>query len=277
MTPPTILLTGANGQVGFELQRTLALHGDVVAFDRGKLDLGDRNALAGTVRSIRPQMIVNAAAYTAVDRAESEMVQAEAINTIAPAILAEEAKRIDAVLIHFSTDYVFDGASALPYDELALTRPLNVYGRTKRDGEIAIAAIGGANLIFRRARGTARRCRSIRRAELEPGSGRNDCDARRAGRAGACRPRRPVSPQRQRRNELVRFCARNHRRRSATACRSDHDRRVSDAGSTPRVRRARKRKIRANIRHRIAGMARCTCALPRGAGRSSENGLTDAH
>jgi len=149
VTRPTILLTGANGQVGFELQRTLALHGDVVACDRGKLDLGDRNALAGTVRSIRPQVIVNAAAYTAVDRAESEIVQAEAINTIAPAILAEEAKRIDAVLIHFSTDYVFDGASALPYDELALTRPLNVYGRTKRDGESAIAAIGGANLIFR--------------------------------------------------------------------------------------------------------------------------------
>jgi dTDP-4-dehydrorhamnose 3,5-epimerase len=135
VTRPTILLTGANGQVGFELKRTLALHGDVVACDRSKLDLGDRNALAGTVRSVRPQVIVNAAAYTAVDRAESEIVQAEAINTIAPAILAEEAKRIDAVLIHFSTDYVFDGASALPYDERAPTRPLNVYGRTKRDGK----------------------------------------------------------------------------------------------------------------------------------------------
>jgi dTDP-4-dehydrorhamnose reductase len=121
----------------------------VIACDRSKLDLGDRDALVGAVRSIRPHLIVNAAAYTAVDRAESEVARAEAVNTIAPAILAEEAKRIDAVLMHFSTDYVFDGASAVPYDELAPTHPLNVYGRTKRDGERAIAAIGGANLIFR--------------------------------------------------------------------------------------------------------------------------------
>jgi dTDP-4-dehydrorhamnose reductase len=149
VTRPTILLTGANGQVGFELQRALALHGDVTACDRSKLDLGDRDALVSVVRSIRPQLIVNAAAYTAVDRAESEVASAEAINTMAPAILAEEAKRIDAALIHFSTDYVFDGASAVPYDEHAPTRPLNVYGRTKRDGEDAIAAIGGAHLILR--------------------------------------------------------------------------------------------------------------------------------
>jgi len=149
VTRPTILLTGANGQVGFELQRALAPHGEVIACDRGKLDLGDRDALANAVRSIRPQLIVNAAAYTAVDRAESEAARAEAINTMAPAILAEEAKRIDAALIHFSTDYVFDGASTVPYDEQAPTHPLNVYGRTKRDGERAVAAIGGAHLIFR--------------------------------------------------------------------------------------------------------------------------------
>lgn len=149
MTRPTILLTGAHGQVGFELQRTLALHGEVIACDRGKLDLGDRDALVDAVRSIRPQLIVNAAAYTAVDRAESEVGLAEAINTMAPAILAEEAKRLDAALIHFSTDYVFDGASKVPYDEQAPTRPLSVYGRSKLDGERAVVAIGGANLIFR--------------------------------------------------------------------------------------------------------------------------------
>lgn len=149
MTRPTILLTGANGQVGFELQRALVAHGKVIACDHQKLDLGDRDALVDAVRSLKPQLIVNAAAYTAVDRAESEVSRAEAINAAAPAILAEEAKHIDAALIHFSTDYVFDGASTLPYDEQALTGPLNVYGRTKRDGERAIAAIGGAHLIFR--------------------------------------------------------------------------------------------------------------------------------
>ena len=149
MTRPTILLTGANGQVGFELQRALVAYGKVIACDHQKLDLGDRDALVDAVRSLKPQLIVNAAAYTAVDRAESEVSRAEAINALAPAILAEEAKHIDAALIHFSTDYVFDGASTLPYDEQALTGPLNVYGRTKRDGERAIAAIGGAHLIFR--------------------------------------------------------------------------------------------------------------------------------
>jgi len=149
VTRPTILLTGANGQVGFELRRGLTPYGDVVACDRSQLDLGDRDALVKTVRSVRPHLIINAAAYTAVDRAESEVALAEAINTTAPAILAEEARRSHAVLVHFSTDYVFDGASSIPYDEQSPTGPLNVYGRTKRDGESALAAIGGANLIFR--------------------------------------------------------------------------------------------------------------------------------
>jgi dTDP-4-dehydrorhamnose reductase len=149
VTRPTILLTGAHGQVGFELQRALVPHGKVIACDHAKLDLGDRDLLVDAVRSLKPQLIINAAAYTAVDRAESEVRQAEAINAVAPAILAEEAKSIDAALIHFSTDYVFDGASTSPYDEQALTGPLNVYGRTKRDGERAIAAVGGAHLIFR--------------------------------------------------------------------------------------------------------------------------------
>ncbi len=149
MTRPSILLTGANGQIGFELRRTLAPLGALTACDRSRLDFADRDALVDVVRSIRPQVIVNAAAYTAVDKAESEAGQAEAINAVAPAILAEEAKRAGAILIHFSTDYVFDGAGTTPYDEQAPTNPLNVYGRTKRDGERAIAAIGGAWLIFR--------------------------------------------------------------------------------------------------------------------------------
>jgi dTDP-4-dehydrorhamnose reductase len=149
VTRPTILLTGANGQLGFELQRTLAPHGDVFACDHSKLDLGDRDALIDAVRSMKPQLIINAAAFTAVDRAESEADRAEAINAMAPAILAEEAKRVDSVLVHFSTDYVFDGTSGVPYDEQAPTAPLNVYGRTKRDGERSITAIGGAHLIFR--------------------------------------------------------------------------------------------------------------------------------
>jgi len=149
VTQPTILLTGANGQVGFELRRTLAPHGHVTACDRSTLDLGDRDALVSAVRALKPQLIVNAAAYTAVDRAESEPDRAEAINATAPAILAEEAKRIDAALIHFSTDYVFDGARTTPYDEQVPTRPLNVYGRSKRDGEIAIVALVDAHLILR--------------------------------------------------------------------------------------------------------------------------------
>jgi dTDP-4-dehydrorhamnose reductase len=149
VTRPTILLTGAEGQVGFELRRTLMPFGEVVACDRNEFDLGDRDELVDAFRSIRPRLVINTAAYTAVDRAESEIALAEAINTTAPAILAEEAKRTGAVLVHFSTDYVFDGASTVPYDEQAPTRPLNVYGRTKRDGECAVAAIGGASLIFR--------------------------------------------------------------------------------------------------------------------------------
>jgi dTDP-4-dehydrorhamnose reductase len=149
VTRPTILLTGAAGQLGFELQHALAPHGDMVACDRHKLDLGDRDAIAAIMRSLRPQLIVNAAAYTAVDRAESDAANARAINALAPAILAEEARKIDAVLVHFSTDYVFDGAAATPYTEDAPTRPLNVYGRSKLEGEQAIAASQCAFAIFR--------------------------------------------------------------------------------------------------------------------------------
>ena len=146
---PKLLLSGATGQIGFELAKLLPAHGEVSALDRASLDLGDPDAIVETVRRLRPNIIVNAAAYTAVDRAETDADRAFAINARAPAVLAEEAKRIGAVMIQYSTDYVFDGSSATPYREDAPAQPLNVYGRSKLEGERAIAAVGGANLILR--------------------------------------------------------------------------------------------------------------------------------
>jgi dTDP-4-dehydrorhamnose reductase len=146
---PTILLIGSAGQLGFELARVLPAYGDVVALDRAALDLADADALVAAVRGVRPRLIVNAAAYTAVDRAESEPGQADAINTRAPGILAEEARRAGALLIHYSTDYVFDGAAAAAYDELAAPNPVNAYGRSKLGGERAIAAAGALSLVLR--------------------------------------------------------------------------------------------------------------------------------
>ena len=149
MKRPVILLTGARGQLGFELARALPERGDVVALDRAALDLVDVDAVVATVRQVAPQVIVNAAAYTAVDRAESEPALADAINARAPALLAAEAMRLDALLVHYSTDYVFDGASGTAYDEDAAPNPLNVYGRSKLSGERAIVASGAAHLILR--------------------------------------------------------------------------------------------------------------------------------
>ncbi len=149
MTRPRILLIGSAGQLGFELARALPAHGEVVALDHAALDLANADAIVAAVRSARPQLIVNAGAYTAVDRAESEPDRAEAINARAPGILAEEASRVGAVLIHYSTDYVFDGESEAPYDEDAAPNPVNVYGRSKLEGERAIAAIGGVGVVLR--------------------------------------------------------------------------------------------------------------------------------
>jgi dTDP-4-dehydrorhamnose reductase len=149
MKRPTFLVTGTNGQLGFELARLLAIRGDVVAADRSRLDLADPDAVVAAVRGMSPHLIVNAGAYTAVDLAEKELAQAEAVNARAPGILAEEARRAGSVLIHFSTEYVFDGRRSTPYPEDAPTGPLNVYGATKLEGERAIAAVGGRALVFR--------------------------------------------------------------------------------------------------------------------------------
>jgi dTDP-4-dehydrorhamnose reductase len=144
-----ILITGADGQLGYELARELAGRGEVVATTRAALDLADPDAIVARVREVKPQLIVNAAAYTAVDRAESEPELAAAVNARAPGVLAAEAKRCDALLIHYSTDYVFDGLANSPYDEDAATHPLNVYGATKLAGEQAVSASRAAALTFR--------------------------------------------------------------------------------------------------------------------------------
>ena len=144
-----ILLTGRDGQVGWELQRTLAPLGQVVALDRKALDLADADAIRTTLRAINANIIVNAAAYTAVDQAETDSVQAMAINGQAPGVMAEEAKKTGALLVHYSTDYVFDGSGDAPFSEDAPTCPLNAYGRGKLAGEQAIQAVGCRHLILR--------------------------------------------------------------------------------------------------------------------------------
>ncbi|MBP5988459.1 MAG: dTDP-4-dehydrorhamnose reductase [Piscinibacter sp.] len=149
-----ILLLGKNGQVGWELQRSLAPLGEVVALDfdsPGPLtaDFSKPESLAATVRAVAPDVIVNAAAHTAVDKAESEPELARALNATSPAVLAREAAARGAWLLHYSTDYVFDGSGSTPRDEDAPTGPLNVYGQTKLEGEEAIRASGCRHLILR--------------------------------------------------------------------------------------------------------------------------------
>lgn len=148
-TPRRILLTGANGQVGWELQRTLSCLGEVSALDSRALNLADAAAIRDKVQALAPQIIVNAAAYTAVDKAESEKALARAVNATAPAVFAEEAARVEAVLVHYSTDYVFNGDGTAPWREDDACDPLNVYGETKLEGERAIQASGCRHLIFR--------------------------------------------------------------------------------------------------------------------------------
>lgn len=144
-----LLLFGRRGQLGTELVQALSPKEDIVALSHNEVDLTDQDAVRQAIRAAEPEVILNAAAYTAVDRAESEPGLALAVNARAPAAMAEEAHRLNTWLIHFSTDYVFDGSSDEPWTEEAPTRPLNEYGRSKLAGERAIAATGCRHLIFR--------------------------------------------------------------------------------------------------------------------------------
>ena len=144
-----ILLTGRQGQVGFELQRALAPLGEIHAVDYADCDLADVASISALVRSVKPDLIVNPAAYTAVDKAESEPELVHAVNAVAPGVLGEEAVKLGAWVVHYSTDYVFDGSKSGAYVEDDLTNPQSVYGRTKRDGEVALQESGARYLIFR--------------------------------------------------------------------------------------------------------------------------------
>lgn len=144
-----ILLTGCSGQVGYELERSLQALGEVVAVDRARMDLSDLEQVRAVVREVKPGLIVNPAAYTAVDKAESEPALARRINALAPGVMAEEGKRLGAAMVHFSTDYVFDGTKQGAYVETDPTNPVNVYGQTKLEGEQLIAAAGIDHLILR--------------------------------------------------------------------------------------------------------------------------------
>jgi dTDP-4-dehydrorhamnose reductase len=148
-TPVKILLFGKNGQVGRELQRTLASLGLVESLDQPDLDLTDAAALEKKILDSHPDVIVNASAYTAVDRAEQEREPAYAVNAAAPGVMAETARKVNAGLVHFSTDYVFDGYQTRPYTEADPPRPLNQYGRSKLAGEEAVQQAGEAFLILR--------------------------------------------------------------------------------------------------------------------------------
>ena len=149
LNSPRFLITGANGQLGFELQRALAPLGGGIALDRAGCDLSSADSIRAAVRAAKPDVIFNAGAYTAVDKAESEPDQAHAINAVAPGVIGEEAAKIGALVVHYSTDYVFDGKKSCAYSETDATNPLGVYGKTKREGENALAASTPSHLIFR--------------------------------------------------------------------------------------------------------------------------------
>ncbi|KQX96701.1 dTDP-4-dehydrorhamnose reductase [Massilia sp. Root133] len=144
-----ILLTGKNGQLGFELQRALAPLGEVVAVGTQDCNLADADALRALVRRVAPDVIVNPAAYTAVDKAESDEATARAVNAVAPAILGEEGAKLGALVLHYSTDYVFDGTKQGAYTENDVPAPQSVYGRTKLEGEQGLAAANPRHLILR--------------------------------------------------------------------------------------------------------------------------------
>jgi dTDP-4-dehydrorhamnose reductase len=144
-----ILLIGKNGQVGWELRRTLAPLAQVVAVDYPEINLTDTPVLRALVAAHDPSVVVNAAAYTAVDKAETETELCRQVNAVAPGVLAGEAKKIGALMVHYSTDYIFDGTNTLPYVETDAPNPLGTYGRTKLEGDRAVKASGANHLIFR--------------------------------------------------------------------------------------------------------------------------------
>jgi dTDP-4-dehydrorhamnose reductase len=144
-----VLLIGKNGQLGWELHRTLATLGELMAVDYPEIDLEHPETVCKLIRQFRPQVIVNAAAYTAVDQAETEQERARNINAIAPGLLAEEARRINSVFVHYSTDYVFDGTKGAPYTEEDTPNPLNFYGRSKLEGERLVQEVNGVSIILR--------------------------------------------------------------------------------------------------------------------------------
>lgn len=146
-----ILLTGANGQVGWELNRTLTTLGTVFTFDRQQLDLAKPESIRKLIQELKPDILINAAAYTAVDKAESEKELAMMVNSDAVAVMAKEVKKCRGQMIHYSTDYVFDGTGKVPYSEANQTNPINVYGKSKLLGELAIIDSGVSYLIFRTA------------------------------------------------------------------------------------------------------------------------------
>jgi dTDP-4-dehydrorhamnose reductase len=149
MERPRILLIGKVGQVGWELRRTLAPLAHIVCVDFPEIDLTSGDSIRKWVSESRPEIVINAAAYTAVDKAETEQDRAMQINGVAPGILAEEARKAGALLVHYSTDYVFDGTKTEPYVETDLPNPLGAYGRSKLAGDEAVRAVGGAHMIFR--------------------------------------------------------------------------------------------------------------------------------
>ncbi len=144
-----ILLIGKNGQLGWELHRALSTLGELTAVDMPAIDLERPDSTVKLIRELKPQVIVNATAYTGVDKAETEKERASQINATAPGVLAEEARRLDAIFIHYSTDYVFDGKKGSPYVEDDVPHPLNAYGASKLEGECLVQQAGGAWLIFR--------------------------------------------------------------------------------------------------------------------------------
>ena len=299
MSGASILVTGAAGQLGAELVHALAPYGTVTGADRAALDLSDPAAIVAAVRASRPALIVNAGAYTAVDRAETEVALADAVNAVAPGVLAEEAKRLGAVLIHYSTDYVFDGEARDPWTEDDPVRPVSAYGRSKLAGERAVEASGADAIVLRTSWVYARRGRNflltmqrladegrasrggrpVRRPELEPRTRARDREDRRGGPARARRAPRPLSPLRARAHDMVRVREGDLRGPVVGARHADHDRGVSDRRAAPGDERPRHHTVRTHVRFRAAGMAGVAPRVPdrsRSAGQRVCRPLTGA-